>query len=168
MRGTKDDRHSNEYISLREVDPLDPSPSFCRLSAGPISSALMERPEDWVTRARVCVCVPFLFWHQLVRAQHHVREIRGKSIALFEFHGALKEKVWIISRSVFFLVFWWHSASTRESTRPTEFCILGRELKVFQMLIHTYSAMVSSRKGKYFFSYFRSQFFYVKILLRKK
>lgn len=103
MRGTQDDRHSNEYISLREVDPLDPSPSFCRLSAGPISSALMERPEDWVARARVSVyAFPSLFWHQLVRAQRHVKEIRGKSIALFEFHGALREKVWITSRSGFF------------------------------------------------------------------
>lgn len=146
MWGTKDDRHSNEYITLREVDPLDPSPSFCRLSAGPISSALMERPEDWVARARVSVCVSFFILASARPCAASRQRDQGQVNSAFWIPWSAKRLSldYILER--FFLVFWWHPASTREPTRPTEFCILGRELKAFQMLIHTYSAMVSSGK----------------------
>lgn len=54
----------------------------------------------------------------------------------------------------------------RASARQAEFCILGRELSVFQMLIHTYSAMVSWRKNKtcfpFCFVFFRRRKVYFK------
>lgn len=65
--------------------------------------------------------------------------------------------------------FLWHPASTGEPARQAEFCILGRELRVFQMLIHTYSAMVSSRKKKKnVFRFFqKSDVFQMEIFLKK-